>query len=242
MPAGTADPTGLYLYEDNVIVEVVDEHNRSVPPSVYGDKALITVLFSRTQRLIRYELDDNLRLAADSGSAVLPFRRIDGIQWRSSDILRLPGISGAEVAVHPIMFHHVLDSLPGSGWQVVQEVDGLRVLLSGSSHGAGSDGGTDAAVVDALRGALVVQNVLVPRISVHRVDTIPKNATGKTPLIKTAFIERVHFEPWRSLKDFYARSEPWPHAPPVSRSCSTGPGTVPRNRRRPDENPAGTAA
>lgn len=185
LAAETTDHTGLYLYEDNVIVEVVDEHNRSVPPGVYGDKVLITVLFSRTQPLIRYELDDSLRLAADSGSAALPFRKIDGIQGRSSDILRLPGISGAEVAVHPITFHHVLDSLPVSGWQVVQEVDGLRVLLSGGSHGAGPDGVKDAAVVDALRGALAVQNVLVPRISVQRVETIPKNATGKTPLIKT---------------------------------------------------------
>jgi len=179
LAAETSDHTGLYLYEDNLIVEVVDEQYRPVPPGVYGDKVLITVLTSRTQPLIRYELSDSVRLAADTDSGNLPFARIDGIQGRTEDLLRLPGVSGGEVAVHPITFHHVLDSLPVSGWQVVQEVDGLRLLLSGAPNGA-----NDSLLVDALRSALAAQNVVVPRISVQHVNAIPKNATGKAPLIK----------------------------------------------------------
>ncbi|HEX6554866.1 MAG TPA: AMP-binding protein, partial [Ktedonobacteraceae bacterium] len=50
-----ASHRGLHLYEDLTIVEVADEQNRPVPPGVYGDKVLLTVLFSRTQPLIRYE-------------------------------------------------------------------------------------------------------------------------------------------------------------------------------------------
>jgi phenylacetate-CoA ligase len=179
LAAETSDHTGLYLYEDNLIFEVVDEQYRPVPPGVYGDKVLITVLTSRTQPLIRYELSDSVRLAADTDSGNLPFARIDGIQGRTEDLLRLPGVSGGEVAVHPITFHHVLDSLPVSGWQVVQEVDALRVLLSGGLNGA-----NDSTLVDALTHGLAAQNVVVPPISVQHVNAIPKNATGKAPLIK----------------------------------------------------------
>lgn len=53
---------GMHLFEDLVITEVVDEHNHPVPPKSYGAKVLITVLFSRTQPLIRYEMSDSVRL------------------------------------------------------------------------------------------------------------------------------------------------------------------------------------
>ena len=44
----------MSVFEDNAIFEVVDEQYRPVPPGVYGDKVLITMLSSRTQPLIRY--------------------------------------------------------------------------------------------------------------------------------------------------------------------------------------------
>jgi phenylacetate-coenzyme A ligase PaaK-like adenylate-forming protein len=179
LAAETSDHSGLYLFEDNVIFEVVDEQYRPVPPGAYGDKVLITTLFGRTQPLIRYELRDSVRLATQPSGIEWPFARIDGIQGRTEDFLRLPAVSGGEVAVHPITFHHVLDSLPVSGWQVVQEKDGLRVLLSGALNGA-----NDTQVVDAITRNLTAQNVLAPQISVQHVDVIPKNATGKAPLVK----------------------------------------------------------
>ena len=161
---------------------MVDEQYRLVPPGVYGDKLLITVLSSRTQPLIRYELSDSVRLAADTatGGRSLPFARIDGIQGRTEDILRLPGVSGEGVSVHPITFHHVLDTLPVSGWQVIQETDELRVLLSGAPTNT-----NDSALVDALNRALAAQNIVVPHLTVQHVVTIPKNVTGKAPLIKS---------------------------------------------------------
>lgn len=177
--AERSDHAGLYLFEDLAIFEVVNEQYRPVPPGVYGDKLLITVLFGRTQPLIRYEVSDSVRLSADSSPSELPFARIDGIQGRTEDIMHLPGASGGEVAVHPITFHHVLDSLPVSGWQVVQQADGLRVLLSGDT-----DGVNDSTLVNTLTRSLAAQNVGSQRISVQHVGTIPKNATGKAPLIK----------------------------------------------------------
>jgi phenylacetate-CoA ligase len=201
------DHTGLYLFEDNVMFEVVDEQYHLVAPGMYGDKLLITVLSSRTQPLIRYELSDSVRLAADtvlsSGSSSrrssrdpinsrsLPFARIDGIQGRTEDILRLQGLSGEEVAVHPITFHHVLDSLPVSSWQVVQEEAGLRILLSGGPNDGkndaqndGEDEVSDFLLVDALVQALAAQKVAAPPITVQHLASIPKSATGKSPLIR----------------------------------------------------------
>jgi phenylacetate-CoA ligase len=179
LAAEASDHTGLYLFEDNAIVEVVDDQDRPVPPGVYGDKVLITMLSSRTQPLIRYELSDSVRLSPASFGNGRPFRRIESIQGRTEDILHLPGVSGGEVAVHPITFHHVLDSLPVSGWQVAQEADGLRVLLSGTRNGV-----NDSMLVEALTRALAAQQVVSPRICIQQVAAIPKNATGKAPLIK----------------------------------------------------------
>ena len=179
LAAETSDHNGMYVYEDNVIFEVVDEQYRLVPPGTYGDKVLITTLFSRTQPLIRYELSDSVQLAAEPSSLNMPFVRIDGIQGRTEDMLQLPAASGGEVAVHPITFHHVLDPLPVSGWQVVQEKNALRVLLSGAQNTV-----NDSQLINAITSNLTTQNVLVPQISVQHVNVIPKNATGKTPLIK----------------------------------------------------------
>jgi putative adenylate-forming enzyme len=179
LAAETSDHNGMYVYEDNVIFEVVDNQYRPVPPGTYGHKVLITTLFSRTQPLIRYELSDSVRLATAPGSLNLPFVRIDDVQGRTEDILHLPAVSGGNVAVHPITFHHVLDSLPVSGWQVVQEKDKLRVLLSGAQNNV-----NDSQLINAITSNLTTQNVLAPQILVQHVDVIPKNAIGKTPLIK----------------------------------------------------------
>ncbi len=67
LAAETSDHAGLYLFEDNIIFEVVDEKHHPVSAGAYGDKLLITVLSSRTQPLIRYELNDRVRLASDTG-------------------------------------------------------------------------------------------------------------------------------------------------------------------------------
>lgn len=47
----------LHLYEDFVLVEPVDAAYRAVPDGQLADRLLVTVLFSRTLPLIRYELD-----------------------------------------------------------------------------------------------------------------------------------------------------------------------------------------
>jgi phenylacetate-CoA ligase len=169
----------LHLFEDLVIVEVVDEHNRPVPPGVYGDKVLMTVLFSRTQPLIRYEVTDRVSLSSRAHCLCgRPFALLEGIEGRAPEVLHFAARTGGEVAVHPLVFYRVMETLPASGWQVVQERDGLRVLLSG-----GQEGLSEETLINALQQALVEQGVMVPLIHIQRVAAIPRNASGKAPLI-----------------------------------------------------------
>ncbi|HLO35544.1 MAG TPA: hypothetical protein VK194_05660 [Candidatus Deferrimicrobium sp.] len=162
----------LHRYEDLVIAEVVDEDNRPVPDGELGARLLVTVLFSRTQPLIRYELSD--RVAAAPGlPGDLPFALLRGIEGRQEDVLSLGG-----VAVHPNVFHAALERLPAAGWQVIDEDGRVRVLLAG------------AAAVDVAATAASVRRGL-ERVGAHDVsvmvdlvDAIPRTALGKAPLVR----------------------------------------------------------
>ena len=170
---------GMHLMEDLALVEVVDVHNRPVQPGNYGEKVLVTVFASRTQPLIRYEVSDSLRLAASPCPCGRPFRLVDGIQGRMEDELRFPAQRGGDLIVHPNTFHHLLDTVPASGWQVVQELDGgLAVLLSGAAAGV-----DDRVVADAVLSALAARGAAPTTVRVQRVRAIPKSAAGKVRLI-----------------------------------------------------------
>lgn len=160
-------------------MEVVDAQNRPVPPGVYGEKVLLTVLFSRTQPLIRYEVSDRVsRSRTEHCPCGRPFALLEGIEGRASEVLLFPARAGGEVAVIPHVFHRVMDTVPASGWQVVQEQDGLEVLLSGAL-----DGLNEATLLDTLQQALAAQGAIVPPIRIQRVASIPRSASGKAPLI-----------------------------------------------------------
>jgi phenylacetate-coenzyme A ligase PaaK-like adenylate-forming protein len=171
---------GMHLMEDLAIVEVVDQDNRPVPLGAYGDKLLITTLFKYTQPLIRYELDDSVRLSPDPCPCGRPFRLVDDVQGRVWEGLSFVGEAGRSVTVHPLTFHRIMDTLPVSGWQVVQEADGLQVLLSGVRGSL-----DDAVVADTVRQALAKQGVIIPPVKVQRVTRIPQSAGGKILLIKS---------------------------------------------------------
>ncbi len=175
------DHRGLYLFEDLVIFEVVDKEYRPVSPGEFGDKVLLTALFKRTQPLIRYELHDSLRVAPELYHlSESPFTLVDGIQGRTEDTLYFPGEQGGKIAVHPSVFHPVMDTIPSNGWQIVQNADGLTLLLS-NVRGSFSDDN----LVGQLQQILASLDVIVPSVTVQRVSAIPKGAGGKAPLIKS---------------------------------------------------------
>jgi phenylacetate-coenzyme A ligase PaaK-like adenylate-forming protein len=171
-----------HIFEDLLLVEVVDEQCHPVPRGEYGAKLLVTTLFSRTQPLIRYEINDSVRLSVEPCSICgLPFAFIDGIQGRMEDALSMPGAKGGQISIQPLVFNRVMDILPVSGWQVIQETDSsLTVLLSGARNGIHDD-----SVSEAMQKELASEGAIIPLIKVQRVAEIPKRASGKTPLIKS---------------------------------------------------------
>ena len=106
----------LHRYEDLVIAEIVDEDNRPVAPGESGAKLLVTVLFSRTQPLIRYEMSDRVQALGGTCPDGLPYALMGGIEGREEEVLTLAG-----VAVHPNVFHRALERLDVAGWQVIEE-------------------------------------------------------------------------------------------------------------------------
>lgn len=172
----------MHIFEDLLLVEVVDQQYRPVPHGEFGTKMLVTTLFSRTQPLIRYEINDSVRLSAEPCSICgLPFAFIDGVQGRVEDALSMPAAKGGQILIQPLVFNRVMDILPVSGWQVIQETDSsLTILLCGVRNGI-----HDETVSDAIRKELASEGADIPQIKVQRVAEVPKNASGKAPLIKS---------------------------------------------------------
>ena len=170
----------MHRYEDLVLAEIVDEQNRPAEPGEYGARLLVTVLFSRTQPLIRYEMSD--RVAAASGVCPdgLPFGLLAGIEGRQEEVLTLAGVT-----IHPNVFHGVLERLPISGWQVVEDGGRLRVLVAGAAPDI--EAHTVRTDVTSALDRLGARNVA---IEVELVDAIPRTALGKAPLVRRATIDR----------------------------------------------------
>ncbi|WP_104172920.1 phenylacetate--CoA ligase family protein [Arthrobacter sp. Y81] len=179
--AGIASPCtyrNRHVYEDLLIIEPVDQAGNPVPAGTTGAKLLVTVLFSRTLPLIRYEMSDTVRLGARGCPCGRSFTLLEDIEGRIEDVLQLPGKAG-KIYVHPIVFHHVLDEAGSAGWQVIQEPSGLRVLLAGLVPGVSIEG-VRAAVISALNEAGVVET----RVDVYLTDHLERTALGKAPFVR----------------------------------------------------------
>ncbi|MEV4987811.1 phenylacetate--CoA ligase family protein [Pseudarthrobacter sp. LMD1-1-1.1] len=179
--AGIASPCtyrNRHVYEDLVIVEPVDPAGNPVPPGTTGAKLLVTVLFSRTLPLIRYEMSDTIRLDGRGCPCGRSFQLLEDVEGRLEDVLRLPGRKGA-VSIHPNVFHLVLDDVAASGWQVVQEAAGLRVLVTGLLPGASLEG-----VRTAVASALEAAGVAGLSVDVQAVDRLERTPLGKAPFVR----------------------------------------------------------
>lgn len=189
---------GLHLFEDLVITEVVDEHDRPAPPGAPGEKVLITVLFSRTQPLIRYEMSDQVQIATSPCPCGRPYACLETIQGRVEDILHFPAVTGGWVAVHPNVFHNVLDLIPVTGWQIVQRADSLTVLVSGVGNRF-----SETWLIDALRNGLAEQGAIAPSVKIERVAALPRGPVGKAAFITS----ELHRAPDPLLKNGKGKRE-----------------------------------
>jgi putative adenylate-forming enzyme len=171
---------GLHLFEDFTIVEVVDENNHPVPPGQVGAKVLLTVLYRRTQPLIRYEVTDMVRVSTrEPCPCGRPFAQLEAVVGRAGEGLHFQTLTGKEEEVSTLQFETIFDPLPISGWQIVQQADGLHIFLLGALL----EELRNEQVLDALREFLTRRGLVIPTIEIHRTTDLAKNAAGKTPAL-----------------------------------------------------------
>lgn len=167
----------LHRYDDLVIAESVDEDNRPVPHGQAGTKLLVTVLSSRTQPLIRYELTDRVRSSTDTATDLGPFSSlIEAVEGRTEDVLTMPAAAGGTVQIHPNLFHAVLEAADAP-WQVIRYPDRLAILVAGR---------VDGSLQAQLESTLAAAGAASLPIAIQQVAAIPRTALGKVPLVRVA--------------------------------------------------------
>ena len=177
-------PDALEVIDDAVVVEVVDEHDRPVPPGVPGAKVLVTTLLNRAQPLIRYELSDRVTVAHGPNPAGRPYRCLERIEGRAADTLRLRARDGGEVAVMPYRLGEPVARTPGvSQFQIVWDGTRMEVRLV---VGRSSPRDVAGALQANLSEALVAGGAVPPPIDVCVVDVLEREPgpAAKLKLIK----------------------------------------------------------
>ena len=178
--------TGIHLFEDQAIVEVVDERDRPVPAGQVGHKLLVTNLVTLTQPLIRYEVSDMVVASADRCPCGRPFRLLAGIEGRNDDILYLPAAGGRTVAVHPLALRTALAGIPGlAEYKVVHDRDGLHLRAALRPDADPTE--TVRQVQARLADKLAAQGVARPAVQVELRDHLQdeRDTAGKFKLVES---------------------------------------------------------
>lgn len=176
----TKEHSGLKVFDDLVIVENVDDNYQPVKAGNFGSKLLVTVLFSRTIPLIRYELDDSVCLANSENYSLLPFSTIAEIQGRHEEIITMKGDKGV-MTIQPNFFHNLFENAEINEWQIQYKTDNtLNISLLKP---------VEKAVVDKLRetvtSAFLGLGISQVTVYVNEVENLQRTALGKTYLIKS---------------------------------------------------------
>lgn len=127
---GSRDHVGMHVFEDSLVLEVVDDEGEPVPPGEPGSRVLLTNLVNRVQPLIRYELSDAVVLEDGPDPSGRPYLRLARVDGRSNDFLRFPARDGGEVALHPYRLRAPFSAmLDVRQYQIVRTSDGLLVRV-----------------------------------------------------------------------------------------------------------------
>jgi len=175
--------TGLHVFADQTLLEVVDETGRPVPAGIEGHRLLATNLVNRTQPLIRYELTDRVTILPEPCPCGRPFPLLAAVDGRSDDLLKLPGRRGGIVTVHPLAIRSPLAKVRGlREYRVVLDRDGFTIeaVLDPAAD-------ADAARIPALIGdALAESGAAPPPIRVRSVAEIARHpVSGKKKLVES---------------------------------------------------------
>ena len=104
-----------------------------MPAGVLGERVLLTIFNRQTEPLIRYEISNMLRFSNEKCECGRPFRCLEEIEGRQEDVLYFRARADSErmIALHPNLFHRLLETAPAAGWQVLQDDQGISVNLTG---------------------------------------------------------------------------------------------------------------
>ena len=184
--------TGIHLFEDQAIVEVVDERDRPVPAGQVGHKLLVTNLVTLTQPLIRYEVSDMVAVSGERCPCGRPFRLLAAVEGRNDDILYLPAAAGGTAPVHPLALRTALAGIPGlAQYKVVHDTDGLHVRAALRPDADATE--TVRLVRDRLVEKLAAQGVAHPAVQVELRDHLQdeRDTAGKFKLVESRLPARV---------------------------------------------------
>jgi len=170
---------GPHLFEEDVIVENVDEDGRAVPDGAPGARLLVSNLANRVQPLIRLAVSDAVTLSATACGCGRTLRRLERVDGRAEDVIWLPGAGGRPIAVVPMQFSVIARDRDVVEFQVVQEGERLVVLVVARGAGPGLEQRLRAGVDERLR-ALGVASI---EIDVRGRDVLERSAAGKLALV-----------------------------------------------------------
>lgn len=109
----------LHVNDDWVMLEAVDEQLRPVPPGVLSHTTLLTNLANHTQPILRYRLDDRVRVQGTPCACGSHFTAIE-VRGRSGDTLQLPGERSPSVAILPLALETAIEEQAGTAaFQVI---------------------------------------------------------------------------------------------------------------------------
>ncbi len=158
---------GLHLYEDAVVLEVIDEKGQVLPPGERGAGILVTNLISRTLPIIRYSVSDLITLSDEPCPCGLPFRRIMAIEGRQEELLMLRKPDGETVRVHPFVIESPLEEMGEvRRFQVRSDGEGgVLIVIVPQSEEARLAARVTGAVAAALRRLGVAGDVIQVEIA-----------------------------------------------------------------------------
>ena len=174
----------LEIAEDVVVVEIVDENNRAVPPGRPGSKVLLTNLINYAQPLIRYELTDSVVESPLPNPAGRAWRCLVSIDGRTADILYLRSQDGATVAVHPSVLGSAVAPIAEVGeYSFVYDARGVHAQVVLAPEAAPD---VPERLRQALIAAVTSTGAVAPAVDVQPVPALQREPGGKLRVVRSA--------------------------------------------------------
>jgi phenylacetate-CoA ligase len=174
----------LEIAEDVVVVEIVDENNRALPPGRPGAKVLLTNLINYAQPLIRYELTDSVVESPLPNPGGRAWRCLVSIDGRTADILYLRSQDGATVAVHPSVLGSAVAPIAEVGeYSFVYDARGLHAQVVLAPQAAPD---VPERLRQALIAAVTSTGAVAPAVDVQPVPALQREPGGKLRVVRSA--------------------------------------------------------